>query len=185
MHWHSLACTATFPNLCASAAPVQPQPCSCLRNRLLLHPSALAAVHSRALPLPRTSSSSCTPSPANVLVHPRSIFFPSVAMASASAVEDTSSDPSSPTVPAGWSSSHETLALPKMPPDGIFSGFNLLQWRQYMTIMLKGLLMRHLEEDGPPLSDPTYYNWLDIEGVVHRWLLDSISPSVMGEFFGS
>ena len=42
--------------------------------------------------------------------------------------------------------------------------------------------MRHLEENGPPLSDPTYYNWLDVEGVVHRWLFDSISPSVKGEF---
>ena len=42
--------------------------------------------------------------------------------------------------------------------------------------------MRHLEDDGPPRSDLTYYNWLDVEGVVHRWLLDSISPSVKGEF---
>ena len=42
--------------------------------------------------------------------------------------------------------------------------------------------MRHLEENGPLLSDLTYYNWLDVEGVVHRWLLDSISPSVKGEF---
>ena len=42
--------------------------------------------------------------------------------------------------------------------------------------------MRHLEENRPPLSDPTYYNWLDVGGVVHWWLLDSISPSVKGEF---
>ena len=42
--------------------------------------------------------------------------------------------------------------------------------------------MRDLEDDGPPRSDPTYYNWLDVEGVVHRWLLDIISPSVKGEF---
>ena len=103
-------------------------------------------------------------------------------MASASAVEDTSSIPSSPTVPVGRSSSHGTLVLPKMPLDGIFSGFNLLQWRQYVTTTLKGRLMRHLEENRPPLSDPTYYNWLDVEGVVHRWLLDSISPSVKGAF---
>ena len=103
-------------------------------------------------------------------------------MASASAVEDPPSVPSSPAVPPGLSSSHGTFVLPKMPPDGIFTGFNLLQWRQYVTITLKGHLMRHLEENGPPLSDPTYYNWLDVEGVVHRWLLDSISPSIKGEF---
>ena len=42
--------------------------------------------------------------------------------------------------------------------------------------------MRHLEGDRPPHSDPTYYNWLDVEGVVHRWLLDSIASSVKGEF---
>ena len=42
--------------------------------------------------------------------------------------------------------------------------------------------MRHLEGDRPPHSDPTYYNWLDVEGVVHRWLLDSIVSSVKGEF---
>ena len=85
-------------------------------------------------------------------------------------------------VPSGWPSSYGSFALPKMPQDGIFTGFNLLQWRRYVTITLKGRLMRHFEDDGPPRSDPTYYNWLDVEGVVHRWLLDNISPSVKGEF---
>ena len=42
--------------------------------------------------------------------------------------------------------------------------------------------MRHLEGDKPSHSDPAYYNWLDVEGVVHRWLLDSIASSVKGEF---
>lgn len=59
--------------------------------------------------------------------------------------------------------------LPKMPPDGMFTGFNLLQWRQYVQITLKGRLMRHLLEDGSPRTDQTYYDWLDVEGVVHRW----------------
>ncbi|XP_078431084.1 uncharacterized protein LOC144702933 [Wolffia australiana] len=64
----------------------------------------------------------------------------------------------------------------------MFTGFNLLQWRQYVQITLKGRLMNHLLEDGPSRTDPKYYDWLDVEGVVHRWLLDSISPSVKGEF---
>ena len=85
-------------------------------------------------------------------------------------------------IPSGWPSSYNSFALPKMPQDGIFTRFNLLQWRRYVTITLKGRLMRHLEDYGPPRSDPTYYNWLDVEGVVHRWLLDNISPSVKGEF---
>ena len=42
--------------------------------------------------------------------------------------------------------------------------------------------MRHLEVDRPSHSDPAYYNWLDVEGVVHRWLLASIASSVKGEF---
>ena len=42
--------------------------------------------------------------------------------------------------------------------------------------------MHHLEEDRPPHSDPAYFNWLDIEGVVHQWLIDSIAPSIKGEF---
>ncbi|XP_078435009.1 uncharacterized protein LOC144705999 [Wolffia australiana] len=69
-----------------------------------------------------------------------------------------------------------------MPPDGIFTGFNLLQWRQYVQITLKGRLMRHLMEDGPLVTDPAYYDWLDVEGVVQRWLLDSIAPNIKGEF---
>ena len=85
-------------------------------------------------------------------------------------------------IPSGWPSSYSAFTLPKMPQDGIFTGFNLLQWQRYVTITLKGRLMRHLEDDGPPRSHTTYYNWLDVEGVVHRWLLDSISPSVKGEF---
>ena len=81
-----------------------------------------------------------------------------------------------------WSSPVMMVSLPRMPPDGLFAGFDLLQWRQYVQITLKGRLMRHLEEDRPPHSDPAYYNWLDVEGVVHRWLLDSIALSVKGEF---
>ncbi|XP_078435187.1 uncharacterized protein LOC144706156 [Wolffia australiana] len=87
-----------------------------------------------------------------------------------------------PLEPGNWSSSPGPFSLPRMPPDGMFTGFNLLQWRQYVQITLKGRLMRHLLEDGPPRTDPKYYDWLDVEGVVHRWLLDSISPSVKGEF---
>ena len=83
---------------------------------------------------------------------------------------------------SAWFSPSAMVSLPKMPPDGLFTGFNLLQWRQYVQITLKGHLMRHLEGDRPPHSDPTYYNWLDVEGVVHRWLLDSITSSVKGEF---
>ncbi|XP_078429486.1 uncharacterized protein LOC144708026 [Wolffia australiana] len=87
-----------------------------------------------------------------------------------------------PLEPGNWSSSSGPSSLPRMPPDGMFTGFNLLQWRQYVQITLKGRLMRHLLEDGPSRTDPKYYDWLDVEGVVHRWLLDSISPSVKGEF---
>ena len=106
----------------------------------------------------------------------------------ASLPEETVSDvtsglPQAPSVlTSTWSSPAAMVSLPKMPPDGLFTGFNLLQWRQYVQITLKGSLMRHLEEDRPPHSDPAYYNWLDVEGVVHRWLLDSIAPSVKGEF---
>ncbi|XP_078437631.1 uncharacterized protein LOC144708251 [Wolffia australiana] len=42
--------------------------------------------------------------------------------------------------------------------------------------------MRHLTGDGPPVTDPAYYDWLDVEGVVQRWLLDSIAPNIKGEF---
>ena len=106
----------------------------------------------------------------------------------ASLPEETVSDVTSglPQVPSvltsTWLSHAAMVSLPKMPPDGLFTGFNLLQWCQYVQITLKGRLMRHLEEDRPPHSDLAYYNWLDIEGVVHRWLLDSITPSVKGEF---
>ncbi|XP_078446558.1 uncharacterized protein LOC144715500 [Wolffia australiana] len=100
----------------------------------------------------------------------------------------SSSRDRSPTTPApslepgNWSASTGPFSLPEMPPDGMFTGFNLLQWRQYVQITLKGRLMRHLLEDGPPRTDPKYYDWLDVEGVVHRWLLDSISPNLKGEF---
>ncbi|XP_078434956.1 uncharacterized protein LOC144705959 [Wolffia australiana] len=90
--------------------------------------------------------------------------------------------PAAPIESGNWSSSPGPFSLPRMPPDGMFTGFNLLQWRQYVQITLKGRLMRHLLEDGPPRTDPKYYDWLDVEGIVHRWLLDSISPSVKGEF---
>ncbi|XP_078447608.1 uncharacterized protein LOC144716357 [Wolffia australiana] len=90
--------------------------------------------------------------------------------------------PGSSLEPGNWRTSSGLFSLPKMPPDGMFTGFNLLQWRQYVQITLKGRLMRHLLEDGPPRTDSKYYDWLDVEGVVHRWLLDSISPSIKGEF---
>ena len=80
-----------------------------------------------------------------------------------------------------WLPPSAMVSLPKIPPDGLFTGFNL-QWRQYVHITPKGRLMRHLEGDRPSHSDPAYYNWLDVEGVVHRWLLDSIASFVKGEF---
>ncbi|XP_078433764.1 uncharacterized protein LOC144705106 [Wolffia australiana] len=101
---------------------------------------------------------------------------------SPSSLDRSPPTPESSLEPGNWSTSPGPFSLPKMPPDGMFTGFNLLQWRQYVQITLKGRLMRHLLEDGPPRTDPKYYDWLDVEGVVHRWLLDSISPNIKGEF---
>ncbi|XP_078434137.1 uncharacterized protein LOC144705379 [Wolffia australiana] len=97
-------------------------------------------------------------------------------------VGQTPSAPEAPLESGNWSASPGPFSLPPMPPDRMFTGFNLLQWRQYVQITLKGRLMRHLLEDGPPKTNSKYYDWLDVEGVVHRWLLDSISPSIKGEF---
>ncbi|XP_078441195.1 uncharacterized protein LOC144711146 [Wolffia australiana] len=42
--------------------------------------------------------------------------------------------------------------------------------------------MKHLMEAPPSPTAPHYEQWLDVEGVVHRWLLDSISSSYAAEF---
>ncbi|XP_078438073.1 uncharacterized protein LOC144708561 [Wolffia australiana] len=97
-------------------------------------------------------------------------------------VGQTSNASEAPLESGNWSASPGPFSLPRMPPDGMFTGFNLLHWQQYVQITLKGRLMRHLLEEGPSKTDSKYYDWLDVEGVVHRWLLDSISPSIKGEF---
>ena len=42
--------------------------------------------------------------------------------------------------------------------------------------------MKHLLNDDQPVTDLSYEHWLDIEGVVHRWLLESILPTISREF---
>lgn len=97
--------------------------------------------------------------------------------------EALSTDLSSSSLVATKELSRWYLELPKIPEKYHFNGFSLLQWKEYVEmILLDNKILQHLTRAGPFSSDPSYQNWRETDAVIKAWLLDTMELP-MSEYF--